>query len=131
MIIIIFCRKQQLQGSKRLYIYRECLEGKRYFCRQSIWLSVSNRFPLRFSHNLLGNMLVLSPKHNTMYLYLTFETITLFRRLSLCSMRVLRFNESSVGLVLGRRPNSYTGNLIKSRDMLLTKDASSLNRPIY
>ena len=46
-------------------------------------------------------------------------------------MRVLRFNESSVGLVLGRRPSSYTGNLIKSRDMLLTKDASSLNRPIY
>ena len=76
-------------------------------------------------------MLVLSPRRDTMYLYLTLETITLFRWLSSYSMRVLRFNESSVGLVLGRRPNSYTGNLIKSRDMLLTKDTSSLNRQIY
>lgn len=75
-------------------------------------------------------MLVLSPKHNTMYLSLTLETITLFRWLSLCSMRVLRFNESSVGLVLERRPNSYTGNLIKSH-MFLTNDTSSLNRQIH
>ena len=75
-------------------------------------------------------MLVVSPKHNTMYLYLTLETITLFRWLSLCSMRALRFNESSVGLVLERRPNSYTGHLIKNH-MLLTGDTSSLNRQIY
>lgn len=75
-------------------------------------------------------MLVLSPRRDTMYLYLTLETITLFRWLSSYSMRVLRFNESSVGLVLERRPNSYTGNLKKSH-MLLTKDTSSLNRQIY
>ena len=75
-------------------------------------------------------MLVLSPRRDTMYLYLTLETITLFRWLSSYSMRVLRFNESSVALVLERRPNSYTGNLKKSH-MLLTKDTSSLNRQIY
>ena len=75
-------------------------------------------------------MLVLSPRRDTMYLYLTLETITLFRWLSSYSMRVLRFNESSVGLALERRPNSYTGNLKKSH-MLLTKDTSSLNRQIH